>query len=105
MNIHQALQKQLPSNDGTWELIVGMPDDGDSNFSPYGCELINTLATSTYDVECLLLRRNIFGRIIEEQRFEARVCQEVLDASANGSNYYLNDRGDWIAEHDFQYTR
>ena len=103
MNIHQALQQQLPALDGTYELIVGMPDDGDTSFSPNGCDLIDTLACDVFKVNCLIVRRNIAGRIIERHEFEAEVCGEVLDATANGSTYHLNKRGDWVPEHDFEY--
>lgn len=99
MNIFQALEKQKPNSD--WELVVGMPEGPDTSFSPHGCDLIDTLACDVYDVKCALFKRNIFGRIIEEQHFDAQVCGEVLDAMANGTNYYLNERGDWIPEWDF----
>jgi hypothetical protein len=106
MNIHQALQKQLPSNDGTYELIVGMPEEGaEYSFSRSGCDLIDTLACDTVEVDCAVIRRNIAGRIIECSKFSANVCGEVLDAMANGSNYFQDARGDWVHEYDFKFKK
>jgi hypothetical protein len=107
-NIHQAILENLPANnrDGTYELIIGVPseDDCDGHFRHSGCEIVDTLASNVVDVECVIFRRNIFGRIIERQDFEASVCSEVLDAYHNGSQYYQDDRGDWIPEWDINFA-
>ena len=104
MNIFTAIENQLPSNDGTWEIFIGMPDDSDGNFSPYGCGIIDGLACDVYTVNCALIRRNISGRIIYHGEYQEDVCAAVLDAMANGSKYYQDERGDWIPEYDFKYT-
>lgn len=95
-NIFDALNENLPGPE--WEIIIGMPENPDGWFSHSGSDFIDTLACNVYDVHCLLLKRNIFGRVIEQQEFEAQVCHEILDATANGTHYYQNKRGDWIPE-------
>lgn len=96
MKIKDALIKNLPEQDGTWDLVVGMPEDGqESEFRRNGCDLINTLACNTHEVDCVLFRRNILGRIITTQEFKANVCFEVLDAFHNGVDYVRSNDGNW----------
>ena len=100
-SIFDALATQL-TNPEIEELVIGVPeeDSSDSHFSRSGCDLISTLACDVYDVKCVIFTRNVMGRIIATNEFEAQVCQEVLDAYHNGTNYFQNERGYWIAEYD-----
>lgn len=103
MRIDAVLYEQLPKFErDSFILIVGMPDEGaEYSFSRSGCDLIDTLACNTVEVTCLLVKRNITGRIIESTEFKADVCESVLDFSANGTIYYRGLRGDWIPEYEF----
>lgn len=96
-SIHDAIKEYSKDS----ELVIGVPGEcEDSYFDPSGCEIVDTLATNITDVDCLLVTRDAQGNIVESFEFRAGVCHEVLDAYHNGTNYWQNERGDWIAEWD-----
>ncbi len=101
VKMSDVLTEQHPKrNRKAYHLVIGMPENEDSDFNPNGCDLVDTLACNTQEVECVIYSYNKTGKYIEHSRFTADVCDAVLDHAANGTEYFQNERGDWIAEYE-----
>lgn len=71
---------------------------GDGEFSSYGCEIIRPLAGAVQECTYVIFERDSDGNAKTVDEGTIRVSHPVLDTLANGTEYFINERGDAVPE-------